>query len=172
MDASGSETIGRIAPRSDFHSCLLSVRSTRILAGARRRGLVTCAIDNRRARRGRISQSFNPPCYSPIRDLLHGRHSPPQEFDELHLLFSAHTRPVAAKRIPIFSVVFRPSTCSALGFHVVRRIATRATMSRKKISHAVLLIGGDIAGRRVDRLVRHIGILISNKDQASRSTRT
>jgi hypothetical protein len=47
---------------------------------------------------------------------------------------------------------------------MVNRIATRATMSREKISHAVLLIGGNIAGRRVDRrIVRHIGILIGSK---------
>jgi hypothetical protein len=100
--------------------------------------------------------------------LSHGRRRSPMrrpgELDELHLLFAAHTRPVAAKRISIFRVGFRPSTCSALGFHIVNRIATRATMSRKKISHAVLLIGGNIAGRRVDRrIVRHIGILISSK---------
>lgn len=88
----------------------------------------------------------------------------PRELDELHLLFAARTRPVAAKRISILRVGFRPSTCSMLGFRMANRIAARATMSRKKIPHAVLLVAGNIAGRRVDRRnVRHIGILIISK---------
>jgi hypothetical protein len=44
------------------------------------------------------------------------RCSPSKELDELRLLFAAHTRPATAKRISIFRVGFRSSTCSELGF--------------------------------------------------------
>jgi hypothetical protein len=95
--------------------------------------------------------------YSPMRRA--------EEFDELHLLFAARARPVAAKGISIFRVGFRPSTCSAIRFYMVNRIAAWAAMPLEKISHAVLLIGGNVAGRRLDRrIVRHIGILSCHLD--------